>query len=167
MAACCWPHDGAGVSSSCRGWSSAAAVRMSRWSSVSLPTSLATEAARCCSYWLDTAHTSLAPTIATTTIDRIMPAISPTGNPMSSVTKSKVRPWRNSLVCMNKSSAVAEMGDRRHNTHGSKREGMLCRFAGEGGWVQSNTISTGPYQSQSQSQSQRRRLTCAQKLTYS
>jgi len=68
---------------------------------------------------------------------------------------------------VNKSSAVAEMGDRRHNTHGSKREGMLCRFAGEGGWVQSNTISTGPYQSQSQSQSQRRRLTCAQKLTYS
>jgi len=29
---------------------------------------------------------------------------------------------------MNKSSAVAEMGDRGHNRHGPKRGGLLCPF---------------------------------------
>ena len=31
---------------------------------------------------------------------------------------------------LDKSSAVAEMGDRGHNRHGSKRGGMLCAFRG-------------------------------------
>jgi len=31
---------------------------------------------------------------------------------------------------MNKSSAVAEMGDRGHNRHGPKGGGMLCPFRG-------------------------------------
>jgi len=31
----------------------------------------------------------------------------------------------------NKSSAVAEMGDRGHNRHGPKRGGLLCPFRGE------------------------------------
>jgi len=31
----------------------------------------------------------------------------------------------------NKSSAVAEMGDRGHNRHGPKRGGLLCLFRGE------------------------------------
>ena len=30
----------------------------------------------------------------------------------------------------NKSSAVAEMGDRGHNRHGPKRGGVLCPFRG-------------------------------------
>jgi len=30
----------------------------------------------------------------------------------------------------NKSSAVAEIGDRGHNRHGPKREGVLCPFRG-------------------------------------
>jgi len=30
-----------------------------------------------------------------------------------------------------KSSAVAEMGDRGHNRHGPKRGGLLCSFRGE------------------------------------
>jgi len=32
---------------------------------------------------------------------------------------------------INKSSAVAEMGNRGHNKHGSKTGGLLCLFRGE------------------------------------
>jgi len=35
-----------------------------------------------------------------------------------------------SKIVVNKSSAAAEMGDRRHNRHGPKRGGMLCAFRG-------------------------------------
>ena len=34
----------------------------------------------------------------------------------------------------NKSSAVAEMGDRGHNRHGPKTRGLLCTFR-EGSWI--------------------------------
>jgi len=34
-------------------------------------------------------------------------------------------------VTGNKSSAVAKMGDRGHNRHGPKREGLLCPFRGD------------------------------------
>jgi len=46
--------------------------------------------------------------------------------------KSKVgRLWRHSVDSFNKSSALAEMGDRDHNTHGPKRGGgVLCYFRG-------------------------------------
>ena len=43
----------------------------------------------------------------------------------------------------NKSSAVAEMGDRGHNTHGLKRGGLLCPFHGGAG-SPSNTVWPGP-----------------------
>ena len=43
-------------------------------------------------------------------------------------------PCRGSLVRIEyKSSAVAEMGDRGHNRHGPKREGVLCPFHGAQG----------------------------------
>jgi len=35
---------------------------------------------------------------------------------------------------MNKSSVVADMGDRGHNRHGPKRGGLLCPFRGVS-WV--------------------------------
>jgi len=34
-------------------------------------------------------------------------------------------------MCPNKSSAVAEMGDRGHNRHGPKGGGVLCPFRAE------------------------------------
>ena len=37
----------------------------------------------------------------------------------------------NNIRCKNKSSAVAEMGDRGHNSHGPKRGGLVCPFRGE------------------------------------
>jgi len=43
----------------------------------------------------------------------------------------------------NKSSAVAEMGDRGHNRHGPKRGGLLCPFRGGAG-SPSNTVWPGP-----------------------
>ena len=43
----------------------------------------------------------------------------------------------------NKSSAVAEMGDRGHNRHGPKRRGCCTHFAGEAG-SPSNTMWPGP-----------------------
>ena len=42
----------------------------------------------------------------------------------------------------NKSSAVAEMGDRSHNRHGLKRGGLLCPFREAG--TPSNTMWPGP-----------------------
>ena len=36
----------------------------------------------------------------------------------------------------NKSSAVAEIGDRGHNRHGPKRGGLLCPFRGELAWAE-------------------------------
>jgi len=36
------------------------------------------------------------------------------------------------LPMKNKSSAVAEMGDRGHNRHGPQRGGLLCPFRGGG-----------------------------------
>ena len=38
------------------------------------------------------------------------------------------------MIMVNKSSAVAEMGDRGHNRHGPKRGGCCAPFA-EGSWV--------------------------------
>jgi len=43
----------------------------------------------------------------------------------------------------NKSSAVAEMGDRGHNRHGPKRGGCYAPFAGRAG-SPSNTMWPGP-----------------------
>ena len=34
------------------------------------------------------------------------------------------------MLVINKSSAVAEMGDRGHKRHGPKRGGLLCPFRG-------------------------------------
>jgi len=54
---------------------------------------------------------------------------------------------------INKSSAVAEMGDHGHNRHGPKRGGWCAPFAGRGSWVPfwagesgspSNTMWPGP-----------------------
>jgi len=48
-----------------------------------------------------------------------------------------------SAAMPNKSSAVAEMGDRGHNRHGPKREGGCCAcFAGAG--TPSSTMWSGP-----------------------
>ena len=46
------------------------------------------------------------------------------------------------LACLNKSSAVAEMGDRGHNRHEPKRGGLLCPFRGTG--TPSSTMWPGP-----------------------
>ena len=45
---------------------------------------------------------------------------------------------------VNKSSAVAEMGDRGHNKHGPKRWGLLCPFRAELHGTPSNTMWPGP-----------------------
>jgi len=47
------------------------------------------------------------------------------------------------LIISYKSSAVAEIGDRGHNRHGSKRGGLLFPFH-RGARSPSNTTSTGP-----------------------
>ena len=54
------------------------------------------------------------------------------------------------ITIYNKSSAVAEMGDRGHNKHGPKRGGLLCPFR-EGARSLSNTLWSGPMSTSIQS----------------
>jgi len=45
---------------------------------------------------------------------------------------------------INKSSAIAEMGDRGHNAHGPKRGGYRAPFAGGlGPWPRSTSVPSG------------------------
>ena len=46
-------------------------------------------------------------------------------------------------VVVEKSSAVAQMGDRGHNRHGPKRGALFCPFHGGAGFP-SNTMWPGP-----------------------